>query len=354
CKSNEHGCIKDDQWKTSKGDIWLCGNCMEMIDEMRDNPEDFEKLILFIEEEEKKRRPIKGNDKENQHSETEREKEIIETNEKNMVRRKNTVEEKNTDNKERKVKSINLFGTDIYRGDEGTLYEGEYISDPIISSRFEYLKREKYAENKNIVFLSTSVTQLLKECEISDVKQNIEPLIPEQTRYVLMAVNNNREFTPSGGTHWSLLMYKIEENVWYHYDSAEQLNYDEAQKLAKRIHDSRFTSGMPKFITAQSTQQNNGYECGAYAMAYAEEIAEILSRKDPCEIKAINPLELKENHTKSIRKEILEQIAKEKEKEKTDNKNEENKEKSKTHRGNENKVGPREECWFWKNRKCKY
>ena len=34
CKSNEHGCIKDDQR----------GNCMEMIDEMRDNPEDFDSV----------------------------------------------------------------------------------------------------------------------------------------------------------------------------------------------------------------------------------------------------------------------------------------------------------------------
>ena len=38
CKSNEHGCLMEAPQKKSKGDIWLCGECLQLTTKVENHP----------------------------------------------------------------------------------------------------------------------------------------------------------------------------------------------------------------------------------------------------------------------------------------------------------------------------
>ena len=45
CKSNAHGCMKESDHEKSKGDAWLCGDCVQFIDTVDQKyPELFQEL----------------------------------------------------------------------------------------------------------------------------------------------------------------------------------------------------------------------------------------------------------------------------------------------------------------------
>ena len=108
----------------------------------------------------------------------------------------------------------------------------------------------------------------------------LEPLNIWQRKYILLAVNDNKvvdNVEKAGGQHWSLLVYTIRDNTWYHYDSINNSNMGEARFLVGRLHEYIRPGTTPNITKALCTQQNNNYDCGAYTMVYAQKIASILT-----------------------------------------------------------------------------
>ena len=133
-----------------------------------------------------------------------------------------------------------------------------------------------YKNNQNILFIPPSITQLLKEGFLEEYNMTLEPLNIWQKKYILLAVNDNK-LEAAGGQHWSLLVYTIKENTWYHYDSLKNLNIGEARFLAGRLQEYIRPGSTPILTTARCTQQNNNIDCGAYTMIHAQKIASILT-----------------------------------------------------------------------------
>ena len=69
--------------------------------------------------------------------------------------------------------------------------------------------------------------------------------------------------------------------MWYHYDSLNNFNLREARYLVGRIQDYLRPGATPKISEAVCSQQGNGYDCGAYIMAYAQKIMQILAENSP-------------------------------------------------------------------------
>ena len=206
CNLSEHGCKKDNQPKKAKGHIWVCGTCLIHIDEMSKSPserKELDELIKMADEAEKNsQNPEEINKANLEKYEAQRNKhtlEEIKTNEKNG-QKAIEIEERTRDKDKNKVV---VNGINIYREDLGTLKKGEYVSDTPISAWFNHVKSEICDEREKIVLIPTSVTQLIKHAEgIEEVQQTIGPLIPVETEYVIMAVNDNQNCIANGGSHW--------------------------------------------------------------------------------------------------------------------------------------------------------
>ncbi|CAL4123351.1 unnamed protein product [Meganyctiphanes norvegica] len=280
CKSNAHGCVKEDAHEKSKGDTWICGDCLEFIDIVnRKHPDLFEELKSTL--------VIKGTKRKRTMS-----------NQNNLSDSRMTEEMQNK-KKVNFIIPLSVFNLSIKNEDIKSLEEGQWISDTIIALWFEYLKEWVYKDNQSILFIQPSVTQVLKEGLTDDFSMILEPLNVWQKKYIFMAVNDNK-LNESGGQHWSLLVYTIKENIWYHFDSLNNFNLGEARFLVGRLQEYLHPGATPKITAASCTQQDNNYDCGAYTMIYAQNIAEKLTREDHTNM-AINKYFVDKEVTKSLR-----------------------------------------------------
>ena len=195
----------------------------------------------------------------------------------------------------------------------------------------------------------------------------LEPLKIWQKKYILLAVNDNKvvnNVEKVGGQHWSLLVYTIKENTWYHYDSINNLNIKEARFLVGRLQEYILPNSIPNLTNAHCTQQNNSYDCGAYTMIYAQKIASILTGKHTQDM-AINPCSVEKEEVKNLRDKVRAMITNPAS---FEHKEEKNKEHPKEKPCGERNVAPKDKkdpkqfpnlnknkiCLFLTKGKCRY
>mmetsp|Transcript_11825 Transcript_11825/g.22514 ORF Transcript_11825/g.22514 Transcript_11825/m.22514 type:complete len:218 (+) Transcript_11825:285-938(+) len=166
------------------------------------------------------------------------------------------------------------------------LREPNWLNDQVLAFYFEYLAQEIY-EEKGMTFVNGSMSYFLAHGSAEDASQMVTSMDMRSDKVIFFAVNNNPFVeTAAGGSHWSLLVYKTGQFI--HCDSLCRTNSDAAQQLAAKIGpslDSSFT--IPdSFVHAESPQQMNGYDCGAYVMANAKVIADACAKlgKDYAEV----------------------------------------------------------------------
>ncbi|CAG8488182.1 5424_t:CDS:2 [Diversispora eburnea] len=99
-------------------------------------------------------------------------------------------------------------------------------------------------------------------------KSNIPIFSPPELKtasIIFLVVNNNSDVSlVGGGTHWSLLVYVREMNVFFQYDSYKSMNKSKAKYVAKTIF------GLDKIdiIETNAPQQMN--ECGVFVLSFVE------------------------------------------------------------------------------------
>ena len=288
CNSNSHGCIKEELCKadkpceTSKGFVWLCTQCRDFI-ESKDT--DFSKNL---------REEIMKNSNKEKHMENEK-KRLLEYGKKtgkNKSSNSNTKVDQNDEiispiSKTLEEKStndgviLNYHGSNIRETDLKTLEGKNWINDTIISFFFEHLQRVTFGKNKQLLFVSPAATQILKAGENRDLPVILNPLGALHKEYIFFPVNNNETVDRVGGTHWSLLVYNKNVNTWIHLDSQRDLNNVHARQLMNRVNTYMNGKTPPKYVETNCTQQNNGYDCGAFTMMHAQETAKRALEKLP-------------------------------------------------------------------------
>jgi sentrin-specific protease 8 len=112
-----------------------------------------------------------------------------------------------------------------------------------------------------------------------------------------------------GGNHWSLVVYDRSTGKFNYYDSSRDYNYQAAIKtVAKIAHfiDPKYPYNQPRSIELEKKtvpQQQNGYDCGVYVLAFSDAIAE--ADGGDSNLNKITP-----NSIKDLRKNILDMIGK--------------------------------------------
>ena len=264
CKANAHGCLKESSHEKSKGDTWLCNDCIEltnMIDKFHPNLySNLRKTLLN-----------KGIKRKRENTDDEEIEEIMKTSKRKSE--ENNVKEKHVSFKT----SYEIGGITIYNEDITSLDDGKWITDPVIALWFQDIQEEVCVKHPEILFIPPSVTLLLKEGFTDDFNVILDPLNIWQKKYIFMPVNNWKATSKGEGTHWSLLMYTIKENMWYYYDSLKKLNLKEARYLVGRVQDYLRPGSTPKITEAICSQQQNNYDCGVFTMAYTNELVKMIT-----------------------------------------------------------------------------
>ncbi|KAF5270722.1 hypothetical protein FQA39_LY01460 [Lamprigera yunnana] len=167
--------------------------------------------------------------------------------------------------------------------DINLLREPCWLNDNIISFYFEYLEICRFKKNPLLVFVHPQVTQCIKLSPSTEIKVFLEPLISKHCKFIFFALNDNEQTEVSGGSHWSLLLYSILEQMVFHFDSSRGSNHHQAVEFGTKLLG---YFGLPSygcFTESICLQQTNSYDCGIHVICNAEYLAEYACRHSKIE-----------------------------------------------------------------------
>ncbi|KAI1961201.1 SUMO1 sentrin specific peptidase 8 [Ophidiomyces ophidiicola] len=143
--------------------------------------------------------------------------------------------------------------------------KNDWLTDNVIAFWEEYLEREVIAQYKttNIILLRPSMSYLLYQ---TPNPHTLQDALPDFTKasHIFLPINDCRSVTEAeGGTHWSLLLVSVVDNVAFHYDSLPPGNRNEALRVAQKV--SIILDRGFRFVQLDdSPVQENSSDCGVY------------------------------------------------------------------------------------------
>ena len=140
--------------------------------------------------------------------------------------------------------------------------------------------------SESIYLMDPAVVALLNYEE--DPEMIFYGLDLKQFEFFLIPINDNSDkMNANGGSHWSLLAYLSEEDIFIYYDSMQTKNNNIgnalkiAGKLRGLIQNESKTALEERFIINPETpQQKNGYDCGVYVLGFTEVLIEFVLKKE--------------------------------------------------------------------------
>ena len=85
-----------------------------------------------------------------------------------------------------------------------------------------------------------------------------------QTTHIFLPINDNKDPNmPEGGSHWSLLVVSIADNVSFHYDSLNSANAREGRRISDKLGQLLGRNLEFKDLD-DSPQQLNTCDCGVF------------------------------------------------------------------------------------------
>lgn len=147
-----------------------------------------------------------------------------------------------------------------------------YLNDRIIEFYFSYLF--SCHPSQDILLVPPSITFWIIQCPVAEpLRDFLEPLHLSDKALVIFPINDNDDVNMAeGGSHWSLLAYYRNANLFVHHDSCGSMNTAPAKQLYKAVAGYVGLSGASFLECTDSPKQANGYDCGLYVTAIARVI----------------------------------------------------------------------------------
>lgn len=162
----------------------------------------------------------------------------------------------------------------VLRQSDLDILSGSYfLNDRIIEFYLSYLSSGY--PSQDILLVPPSIAFWITNCPNTEsLKDFLEPLKLPDKKLVLFPVNDNDDVSlAEGGSHWSLLAYERNANVFVHHDSYGGINKRHALQLYKAVVGFIDAAAHAKYMElGDSPQQINGYDCGLYVMVIAKVI----------------------------------------------------------------------------------
>ncbi|KAI3461470.1 hypothetical protein Pfo_018133 [Paulownia fortunei] len=199
----------------------------------------------------------------------------------------------------------------LRRSDLDILSGPYFLNDRIIEFYFCHLTSCYPIED--ILLVPPSIAFWIKECpDSSSLKDFVEPLHLSQRKLIIFPINDNADVTMAeGGSHWSLLAFERNANLFVHHDSSGGFNNAHSKRVYRAVIS--YTASNAKYINCSSTlRQVNGYDCGLYVTAIARAICDWYGSEGPKDMEDLWFSAVKEQITPSLvskmRNEILELV----------------------------------------------
>ena len=266
CKCGEHGCMKENNYKMSKGDFWICRECKESLESRN---------ILNIPEKPREEIGLKGikrkrtESESNDHKKVERVETETNPNEKNYCNMKKTTDDTKKDEGSDDSIYLSRYSTTIKESDILLIRGKNWINDNLLTVWMKHLQQIIHGKNEKLLFVLPTITQMLKIGDTKDINKTLNSLEAWWKEYIIMPVNDN-SVDKEGGNHWSLLVYSQYDDTWYHFDSLQGSNLKHARRLVSRMNPYLSNKIQPTLVESCCTQQNNNYDCGAFVMVHAK------------------------------------------------------------------------------------
>lgn len=206
---------------------------------------------------------------------------------------------------------LNYHNSLLRESDVHLLNGPHWLNDQIISFYLEYLERNVYEKNTELLFVSPEVVQCLKFFAREEMKLFLEPLKANEKQFIFLPWNDNDE-VKAGGSHWSLLVFSRPESTFFYYDS---MNHSGTSLRSLRPFLVEFAAAVncPEFDIRQGEciQQTNSYDCGVHVLVNIELLAQRVVKWgtiDKSENDVSNdddPMHITNQHIRQKRKEIL-------------------------------------------------
>ncbi|WPH03788.1 Hypothetical protein R9X50_00667100 [Acrodontium crateriforme] len=200
---------------------------------------------------------------------------------------------------------LSYYDIRLTREDVDTIKD-DWLTDNAIAFWEEYLEREKLSKypKTKIVLLRPSMSFMLLQTK--DPKTLVSAL-PDftETTHIFLPVNDCKNVEQAeGGSHWSLLLVSILDNVAFHYDSLSASNIQEAKLLSYKF--SQLLNRPLKFMNLQDCpQQENGMDCGVFVCLLMQHLLIKKLLVAHADIKVSMSLAGKEVDARGGRKEML-------------------------------------------------
>lgn len=166
----------------------------------------------------------------------------------------------------------------LRRSDLDILSGPYFLNDQIIEFYLSYLS--SCHPSQDILLVPPSIAFWIIQCPVAEAfKDFLDPLHLSDKELVLFPINNNDDVNEAeGGSHWSLLAYYRNANLFVHHDSSRSMNATPAKKLYKAVVGymglSESGSKAHYLEWTDSPRQANGYDCGLYVTAIARVICD--------------------------------------------------------------------------------
>ncbi|KAJ9178182.1 hypothetical protein P3X46_010087 [Hevea brasiliensis] len=160
----------------------------------------------------------------------------------------------------------------LRRSDLDILSGPYFINDRIIEFYFSYLSSSNPSED--VLLIAPSIAFWISNCpDTESLNDFLGPLKLQDKKLVIFPVNNNDDVSlAEGGSHWTLLAYERNANVFVHHDSYSGMNKRHALQLYKAVVGFIGAAHAKYMELANSPQQVNGCDCGLYVTAIARAI----------------------------------------------------------------------------------
>lgn len=151
---------------------------------------------------------------------------------------------------------------------DGELLAGpHWLNDKLIQFYLDYLEHEAFPA-ADAALVGPDVTQFARLCAEPDLAAFLAPLRLTARRAVLLVINDCERPDAPGGSHWSLLA--AADGRFIHYDSMAGGNESAARQMARRL--APLLGCSAKVKEADCCRQQNGHDCGVFALLHAEEV----------------------------------------------------------------------------------
>ena len=161
--------------------------------------------------------------------------------------------------------------------------EGCYLNDLNISFYYNYLTDKNKSYEAQYCLLDPAMSQsLYYDEDIDFLKACLDPLDLVNKKFIFIPINDNTDkYKQGGGSHWALIVYQKEKNLFFYLDSMSSFiktTFDICKKMAKILDLKTFTNNNIVKVSINNLQQNY-CDCGVFLLGFTECILDRLNKQ---------------------------------------------------------------------------